>query len=110
MSKDYPFPLWVNDFFKDTDHLTRVEKSSYVFLLMHRWKHGGTLPDDDQMLARLAMLDLRTWAKIKPQITPFLERFGEPGSYRWTQKRLLKELGYVVQISQKQANKAARSN
>src|SRR5262245_32844354 len=109
MSKDYPFPLWVNDFFKDTDHLNREEKTSYLLLLMHMWKHGGSLANHDPTLARLVELSPRQWAKVKPQLIPLLQRYGEPGSYRLTQNRLLKELAYVVRVSESQSQRGKMS-
>lgn len=110
MSKEYPFPLWITDFFKKTEKLSFEERAAYLFLLMQMWRNGGSVPDDDQDNARLVGLSLKRWNKIKPRLIPFLERYGDPGSHRLTQKRVLEELAKKFEFSEIQRSRAVRSN
>jgi uncharacterized protein YdaU (DUF1376 family) len=83
------FPLWTSKYHEATTHLTTLEHGAYLLLLMAMWKQGGSLPNDDVRLARLARLSLDRWRKIAPTIMEF---FTVEDGDRITQKRLRHEL------------------
>lgn len=90
-------PLFVRDYLVDTVHLSLVESGAYLHLLMHAWVKGGTLPDDDKILAACVKLPVASWLKIKPQILPFW--IIENGV--WQNKRLSRELEFVKANTEK---------
>ncbi|MCW5879704.1 MAG: DUF1376 domain-containing protein [Anaerolineae bacterium] len=65
-------PFWfsfnVELFEEKTFDLGPVETSAYVRLLVAYWRNQGPLPDNDELLARLARLDERCWSKVRPII------------------------------------------
>lgn len=67
---------------------------------MAMWRNGGSLPNDDAMLARYAKLTPGRWAKIKPIIW----RFFTISENEITQSRLTDEYELVKQKSRKQKN------
>lgn len=82
--------LWTDAYLSDTRHLSTVEHGAYLLLLMEAWRRPHCdLPDDDQILARLAGLAPKEWAKVKPVILEFWTRDGRRKT--WSQKRLVKE-------------------
>lgn len=96
MSEKFPFlPLSVDAYFNDTRHLTTEQHGAYLLLLMEAWKSPSvSLPDDDNILARLSGMTIAKWRKHKPTIMEFWSFDGR--SRRWTQKRLRKERDYVA--------------
>jgi uncharacterized protein YdaU (DUF1376 family) len=82
--------LWTDAYLSDTRHLSTVEHGAYLLLLMEAWRRPHCdLPDDDQILSRLAGLAPKEWAKVKPVIMEFWTRDGRRKT--WSQKRLVKE-------------------
>lgn len=66
-----PFmPLWVSDFIGDTLDLDAKEIGAYMLLLMAMWQRGGSLPDDDGKLQRVARVG-REWPKVWAALKPF---------------------------------------
>ncbi len=87
MSEQPYMRLWVADFLGDTLHLTDAEVGQYMLLLMAMWRNGGSLPDDDAVLARIAR------APVSPNVRSFFERIcGRNADALLTQKRLAEEL------------------
>jgi uncharacterized protein YdaU (DUF1376 family) len=85
-------PLSTDAYLADTRHLTVQEHGAYLLLLMTAWRMPDCrLPDDDEMLARWASVDRRTWLRMRERIMGFWTL--DDG--RWSQKRLLKEREYV---------------
>lgn len=101
---DFPaLPLWTDAYLADTRHLSTLEHGAYLLLLMEAWRRPScSLPDDDNMLSRLAGMDAAAWQNIKSTVMSFwiLSR-GE-----WTQKRLKKERSYVTKTSAIQRKRA----
>jgi uncharacterized protein YdaU (DUF1376 family) len=88
MSKpDSWMPIYWSDFLVDTAHLNDSETGAYLLLLAHCWMRGGTLPDSNADLARMARVDTDKWPAIRERIAPFFTVNGV-----WTQKRLTAEL------------------
>lgn len=84
-------PLYVGDYLADTAHLNAAESGVYLHLLMHYWLNEG-LPDDDNLLARIARMPLNQWRKTRPLIEPFF-------SAGWKHKRVEFELTEAARIS-----------
>ena len=112
-------PLWTDAYLADTRHLSQAEHGAYMLLLMTAWRSPDcSLPDDDEMLARYACCDRRTWARQKPVIMAMWTL--ENG--RWRQKRLQQEREFLASRRSKlveagrrganvrDANKALKNN
>jgi uncharacterized protein YdaU (DUF1376 family) len=96
--------LYVSDFVGDTLPLSTEQIGAYMLLLMAMWNAGGSLPDDDAKLARVARLSLKRWRAISADLLTFFEREdGEIGH-----KRLAKELRKAQVKSEARAAAGAR--
>jgi len=99
-------PFWVEDYERDTRHLKTAEHGAYLLLLMAAWKApSNSLPDDDDMLARIAGVSPAEWAEMKRIVMAFWTFDGR--SKKWVQKRLKKERRLAVDRKQKSADAAA---
>ncbi len=97
MSKpDLWMPIYIGDYLRDTQHLSTALHGAYFLLLMASWMRGGTLPDNDEMLAAICKLDARAWAKAKP----VLREFFDIADGVWKQKRLVQEYQQAKHISE----------
>jgi uncharacterized protein YdaU (DUF1376 family) len=66
-------PLYIADYLADTAHLTATESGAYLHLIMHYWQHGS-LPEDDDRLARIAAgMAVEQWRLIRPTIQAFFQ-------------------------------------
>jgi uncharacterized protein YdaU (DUF1376 family) len=100
---EYPaMPLWTDAYLGDTTHLTTIEHGAYILLLMAMWRAGGTLPNDDRLLARYARLTAGQWKRVKPVLWPFFT----VRSDEIMQGRLTDELKAVRQKSRRQSDNA----
>jgi uncharacterized protein YdaU (DUF1376 family) len=96
--------LYVSDFVGDTLQLSTEQIGAYMLILMAMWNAGGSLPDDDAKLARVARLSLKKWRAISADLLTFFEReAGEIGH-----KRLTKELHKAQIKSEARAAAGAR--
>ena len=86
-------PLYVADYLVDTAHLDAAESGAYLHLIMSYWVNGS-LPQEDQKLARIARMTTKQWNKSKATIKLF---FGPD----WSHDRIDRELAQVVEISNK---------
>lgn len=80
--------LWTDAYLADTAHLTTAEHGAYLLVLMAMWRSGGSLPNDETRLARLAKLPVNRWRAMAPTILEFMAVEGDV----ITQKRLVSEL------------------
>jgi len=96
------FPLWTDAYLADTGHLSTIEHGAYLLLLVTMWRAGGSLPNDDKLLARYARLTPAQWKRIKPT----LWRYFQVSSDGITQGRLTDELNAVRRKSKTQSNNA----
>lgn len=81
-------PLVIEKYLGDTAHLTTMQHGAYLLLLMHYWRRGAALPDDDARLAATAKLSAAEWRKNKPVLAEFFV----VADGVWTQKRAEAEL------------------
>jgi uncharacterized protein YdaU (DUF1376 family) len=64
--------LYIGDELSNTSHMTPAEFGSYILLKMHYWRFGS-LPTDDERLARIAKVAPDQWRDIMPSIGPLFE-------------------------------------
>ncbi|WP_027059847.1 YdaU family protein [Mesorhizobium loti] len=96
--------LYVSDFVGDTLQLSTEQIGAYMLLLMAMWNAGGSLPDDDAKLARVARLSLKRWRAISADLMTFFEREGGEIGH----KRLTRELHKALVKSEARAAAGAR--
>lgn len=85
---DFPYlPIWTDAYLADTTHLHTEEHGAYLLLLFSAWRTPDcSLPDDDEILARLTGLSQARWKAMKPTIMAFWKL--DKRKKRWLQKRL----------------------
>lgn len=89
--------LFWGDYHKATRHLTRDQHGAYFLLIGEAWRLGGSLPDDDRMLAAWSLCAPDEWAEMKPVITAFFAlRRG-----KWVHDRVREELASYEATSRK---------
>lgn len=88
--------LYISDYFGDTQHLTTEQHGAYLLMLMTMWQKGGSLPNDQAKLARIARVSPRRWHIIAGDVMEFFDIEGD----QITQKRLVEELQKCVSISE----------
>jgi uncharacterized protein YdaU (DUF1376 family) len=81
MSSPPWMPLYIGDYRAETAHLSAAQHGAYLLLIMHYWQQG-TLPDDDEQLARIVCMSIVEWRKNRAVIRAF---FGEG----WRHKRII---------------------
>ncbi|MEI6439036.1 MAG: DUF1376 domain-containing protein [Alphaproteobacteria bacterium] len=85
------------DYHKATRHLTRDQHGAYFLLLGEAWRLGGSLPDDDRMLAAWALCTPAEWSGMKQIVTDFFSlRRG-----KWVHDRVREELASYESTSRK---------
>lgn len=100
-------PFWTDAYLADTRHLSAEQHGAYLLLLMEAWRRPAcTLPDDDEMLARLACMSSERWASNRETVMAFWTFDGR--RKEWAQLRLTDERDYVRQKSLSQRHKAAK--
>lgn len=91
---DFPaLPLWTDAWVADTKHLSRVERGTYLDLLVLIWRSPGCrVPNDNVWLGKhLAMTVKEVVGELRQIITEFCQSDGN-----WiTQKRLTKESQFL---------------
>lgn len=95
-------PLATDAYLGDTTHLTTTEHGAYLLLLIAMWRAGGSLPDDEKLLARYAKVTAGQWRRMAPVLMEFFER----RDGRITQSRLTREYERVRQHRAQQSDKA----
>ncbi|MCE8556658.1 YdaU family protein [Ruegeria pomeroyi] len=70
-----PFPLWVDAFQRDTQHLAADEVGAYLLVLMAMWvRETCDFPNDDRRLAAVSRVSPRLWkSRIGPAVKEFLK-------------------------------------
>lgn len=91
--------LYIADYLGDTQHLTTEQHGAYLLLLMAMWRNGGSLPNDQAKLARIARVNLRRWHIVGADVMPFFEVRGE----QIVQKRLEREHQKAHSLSEKRS-------
>jgi len=64
--------LWIDNFTIATKHMSTFDIGAYVNLVVAAWRAGGSLPDDDKLLARIVSAysgrSKSRWQEAKPRI------------------------------------------
>lgn len=103
MSKpDIWMPIIIGKYLADTRHLSCEQHGAYLLLLMSAWPRGGSLPDDDEQLARMTATTPVGWRRLRPVIAPFFTI----AEGQWRQKRLDVELTAAADRTAKATAKA----
>lgn len=84
-------PFYVGDYLGKTQRLSAIEHGAYMLLIMEYWQ-SGSLPNDDNQLARISRLTLKEWQRIRDTIAAFFQ----PG---WRHHRVEEELARADAIS-----------
>lgn len=81
------FPLYVNETLAELSCLSNEEGGAFLRLLLHSWKQEpvGTLPNDDDLLARFAGVSVTKWQELKPMV---LSGFKMGNDGRWSHTSL----------------------
>ena len=85
-------PFYFGDYLADTRHLSTLEHGAYLLLIAHYWQRGS-LPDNDEQLARIAGLTPGQWRKVAENLRPLF-------SDGWKHKRIEFELSESARISE----------
>lgn len=93
MAKPKYMRFFPDAYLEDTFTLNMEEQGIYMRLLCLMWTHGGKIPSNDKMIARLLGIHSNKWRKVKPQLMPFLSEI--PPDFL-TQKRLRSEYKHSV--------------
>jgi uncharacterized protein YdaU (DUF1376 family) len=87
-------PMYWADYVADTRHLSRDEHGGYMLLIAHYW-HTGSLPDDDDRLARITLCQSQCeWQRLKSVLQPFFDD-------GWRHKRIDAELSKASEAYKK---------
>lgn len=88
MSQAPAMPVFTDALIGDTTHLTAEEFGAYCLILFATWRNNGVPFDDDNMrLCRIARIEPRRWARVRPVLVKFFDL----SDGKWNQKRLEKE-------------------
>lgn len=96
------FQLWTDAYLADTTELTTIEHGAYLLLLIAMWRAGGSLPNNDDRLARFCRLTPQKWQSVKPVIMEFMTIDGD----QITQGRLQDEIEKARERSRKASTSA----
>ena len=96
--------LFWGDYHKATRHLTTAQHGAYFLLIGEAWRLGGSLPDDDALLAKWALCTASDWAEMRSTILAFFTlRRG-----KWTHDRVREELAHYESTSRKRKEAGKR--
>lgn len=69
---DIFMPLYVGDYLKDTGRLSTEQHGAYLLLMLEYWQHGK-IPNNDDLLARIARLSPDAWSIAKASLLVFFK-------------------------------------
>lgn len=93
MSNRAWMPLHIDDYIRDTDHLSAAEHGAYLLLIMKYWR-DGKLPADEELIRRYAKLSVDQWAESRSVLVALFDE-------NWTHKRIDEELAKAADIIEK---------
>lgn len=91
-------PLYIADYLADTSHLDAAESGAYLHLIMHYWQKG-CLPNDEQLLCRIARMRPEQWTAARPIISEFFHD-------GWKHTRIEEELAKSAEVSERRSANA----
>lgn len=101
MSNRAWMPLHIDDYIRDTDHLSATEHGAYLLLIMKYWRDGG-LPSDEGLIRRYAKLTPEQWAESRDVLAML---FGDG----WRHKRIDAEIAKASDIIEKRRTAGRRT-
>lgn len=93
MSNRAWMPLHIDDYIRDTDHLSATEHGAYLLLIMKYWRDSG-LPEDEGLIRRYAKLSVEQWAESRDVLAALFDA-------GWRHKRIDAELSKAAEIIEK---------
>lgn len=90
MSNRAWMPLHIDDYIRDTDHLSATEHGAYLLLIMKYWRDGG-LPSDEGLIRRYAKLSAEQWGESRAVLAALFDE-------NWRHKRIDAELAKASDI------------
>lgn len=103
-------PLHIGDYLADTSHLGAMEHGAYLLLLMHYWRTGSALADDDNVLARISRVTAAEWRQIKATIRAFFKPAICNEAAVLTHTRVERELQKAREYVEKKQRASAKGN
>lgn len=105
---DY-FPLYVDKLIADTFDMSTMEFGAYMRLLLKAWKEKnvGTLPNEDDQLARFAGLNAEQWATVKAVVLARFKDLNKPRIVQKKMKQVHREVRELVKSRKDHARAAA---
>jgi uncharacterized protein YdaU (DUF1376 family) len=94
-------PLHIDDYIRDTDHLSATEHGAYLLLIMKYWREGG-LPSDEALIRRYAKLSTEQWAESRDVLAALFDG-------GWRHKRIDAELAKAADIIEKRKSAGKRT-
>lgn len=85
--------LYVSDFVGDTLHLSTEQVGAYLLLLMAMWNAGGSLPNDEVKLARVARMSVKKWRAVAADLLAYFTVDGDAVRHNRLTKELQKSEG-----------------
>jgi uncharacterized protein YdaU (DUF1376 family) len=70
-------PFYVGDYIRDTQHLTTEQHGAYLLLIFAMFSAGGSLPNDEAKLSRIARMTKAKWLSNRDDILPFFQIDGD---------------------------------
>lgn len=110
MKNDLPYMRYYGrDYWDATKKLTWEQHGVYHRLIWLMWEEGGSLPDDDQFIARMLGVPTLKWRHWKKALAPHLKfSTATDGSKTLCQTRLKTELGLALGLAAKHSAKSAK--
>lgn len=95
-------PFYIGDYRRDTPHLSAAQHGAYLLLIFYYWQQGS-LPDDDEQLARIASMTPAEWKKNRPVIRAFFKD-------GWRHDRINVEIQNAVEQYEKRSKAGIKGN
>lgn len=92
---DIWMPLYVNDYLGNTQHLSTEQHGAYLLLILHAWRSGGRIENDDDTFQSITKMSKTDWLKSKQKISKFFL----VGSEFWQHDRVVFELNKSKEIT-----------
>ncbi|HWW46293.1 MAG TPA: DUF1376 domain-containing protein [Xanthobacteraceae bacterium] len=99
------FPFYVGDYVKDTARLTTEAHGAYLLLMLDYWTRGAP-PDNDEVLATITKLPVKTW---RTKVRPLLLDFFSVEDGKWTHRRIEEEIARSQEVATSNSEKARQA-
>ena len=83
-------PLFIDDYLKDTIHLSAEEHGAYVLLIMHYWQKERALDNSEGRLTKVVRMTPKRWAIVQKSLEEFFTIENDVWSHGRIEFELLK--------------------